>query len=373
LSGASITSLGGIDFTGVNGGAGLGAGDRGGELTISANSLTIGPGGIAGPVSFNGGSGTTDFVAGGGGTFTVNAPGTINVNSDIEATTGVRPQNAAPSGTGGTVTLNSTNETVTVNSRIQVSSNDAPTATPSPPPRRRTAVGGNINITSGKAGISTRAVAINVTSSSQLLSLLAAAPTPRPGGKVTILATGANSDINLNGRVQVDGGTVDVRHQAAGGRINIQQPSLRPSGTVAPPQLAADVIKAGAFGSNGQLNIGNSTLSADTLIRLYAPSSNGQLNFIANVTLQSPNIALAAGTVTVASGVVVTIASQNPANVYTNNPNYSTRNGGNNANGGIFQGPGPLEGVNSPQPLANAPPFDSPPAGVSRAGGGGGQ
>ena len=47
----------------------------------------------------------------------------------------------------------------------------------------------------------------------------------------------------------------------------------------------ADVLKAGVFGANGVLNIGGGTLSADTTLKLYAPGSNGQLNFISNVTL----------------------------------------------------------------------------------------
>ena len=47
----------------------------------------------------------------------------------------------------------------------------------------------------------------------------------------------------------------------------------------------ADVLKAGVFGANGTLNIGGGTLSADTTLKLYAPGSNGQLNFVSNVTL----------------------------------------------------------------------------------------
>ena len=46
----------------------------------------------------------------------------------------------------------------------------------------------------------------------------------------------------------------------------------------------ADVLKAGVFGTNGVLNIGGGTLSADTTLELYASGSNGQLNFVSNVT-----------------------------------------------------------------------------------------
>ena len=88
----------------------------------------------------------------------------------------------------------------------------------------------------------------------------------------------------------------------------------------------ADVLKAGVFGANGVLNIGGGTLSADTTLKLYAPGSNGQLNFVSNVTLggNSAKI-LAANSITIFDNVVVTIGGKAPADVYTNNPNYSGR------------------------------------------------
>ncbi|MGZ4965921.1 MAG: hypothetical protein ACXV97_01980, partial [Chthoniobacterales bacterium] len=252
---------------------------------------------------------------------------------------------------------------------------DAPNPTPSPPPRRRSARGGNISVKSGKAGASltNRAVAININSSAQLLSLLAAAPTPRPGGKVTILATGANSDVNINGaKIQADGGTIDIRHNGDGGHINISGANSGgrgPNGFFpAPSQLSADVIKAGAFGTNGSLSIGNSNLSADTLIRLYATGSNGELIFVANTTLSSgTRIDLAAATITINPRVVVTITGNaGQANIYTNNPNYSGP-GGNNPNNGSFGG----NGAKAPQSLSSAPPFDSAPSRPGGSGAGG--
>ena len=83
----------------------------------------------------------------------------------------------------------------------------------------------------------------------------------------------------------------------------------------------ADVLKAGVFGANGMLNIGGGTLSADSTLKLYAPGSNGQLNFISNVTLggNSAKI-LAANSITIFNNVVVTIGGPNPADVYTGSP-----------------------------------------------------
>jgi hypothetical protein len=116
----------------------------------------------------------------------------------------------------------------------------------------------------------------------------------------------------------------------------------------------ADVIKAGVFGANGVLNIGGGTLSADTILKLYAPGSNGQLNFVSNVTLggNSEKI-LAANSITIFNNVVVTIGGELPADVYTNHANYSEEWGGNGTTTGTFAG----AGAKRPLPLSNAPPF----------------
>ena len=51
------------------------------------------------------------------------------------------------------------------------------------------------------------------------------------------------------------------------------------------------------------------------------------IDFVANVTLNSSGTAavIAANTVTIENGVVVTIAGSTSANVFTNVPNYSAR------------------------------------------------
>jgi FecR protein len=120
--------------------------------------------------------------------------------------------------------------------------------------------------------------------------------------------------------------------------------------------LHADVLKVGALGTNGVLNIGVGTLSADTTLKLYAGGSSGAINFTADVTLggNSTKI-LAADSVTIFNGVTVTIAGPNRADVYTNNANYARSDGGNGSTSGTFAG-----GANNPQPLSSAPLFDSP-------------
>ena len=116
----------------------------------------------------------------------------------------------------------------------------------------------------------------------------------------------------------------------------------------------ADVLKAGVFGANGALNISGGTLTADSILKLYATGSNGQLNFRSNVTLDGNSIKiLAANSVTIFDNIVVTIGGPNPADVYTNNANYSEKWGGNRTTTGTFAG----AGANDPQPLEQAPPF----------------
>ena len=114
------------------------------------------------------------------------------------------------------------------------------------------------------------------------------------------------------------------------------------------------MLKAGVFGANGVLRVGGGMLSADSTLKLYAPGSNGQLNFVSNVTLggNSAKI-LAANSVMIFNNIVVTIGGPNPADVYTNNPNYSRKWGGNGTTTGTFAG----AGANNPLPLASAPPF----------------
>jgi hypothetical protein len=77
---------------------------------------------------------------------------------------------------------------------------------------------------------------------------------------------------------------------------------------------------------------------------------------VSNVTLNSSGSVpvIAAKVVTIDNGVVVTIGGSNPANVFTDVPNY-TGSGGNASTTGIFAGAGATT-----QPLGGQPAFDSP-------------
>jgi hypothetical protein len=349
--------MGGINFNGTDFDTPLGFGPfSGGQLTINVPSLTIGPSAadnIQGAVTFNGGASPNNTIpAGDGGTFIVNATGAITVNSPIEATTGLRTADPPPSGTGGNVSLNTTNGTVGITAPIKVSSND--TASAPPAPIRRSNAGGNINVKSDAP----TGVAINISNTGQLLSLLDATAAG-PGGKITILATGANSRINITGQtaagggtppdsIRADKGTVDIRHTGSAGTIFLTDPNI-----------AADVVKIGALGTNGTLSIGGGRINADTLLQLYATGSNGTVVFVSNVLLSGGSMKLIAGnTVTVNGGVTVSVS--NPiADIYVsdlNHANYAGFNGGNNSTNGRFI----LEGTES-SPVTGATTHFGPP------------
>lgn len=341
---ATITSPNGIDFSG-NQFQGIDGLSSGGRLTVNASSLTFDPAAGVASANFNGadsgafGPGSPSD-GGDGGVFVVNATGdiTANAGADIMATTGLNSAGGVFSGAGGSVTLQSSAGTVTVNDTIQVSSDDAPA-------QRQSASGGNITVTSGKDN----GVAISVSNSGQLLALLNTVA-PGPGGTITIMATSptSNSTVNINGTVQADRGTVDIEHAGGGGQINLNNATLR-----------ADIVKVGAFGANGSLIISSGTLSADTTLKLYAPGSNGQIIFVSNCSIGGGTATILAGNaVTINGGVMVNVTGHR-ADVFVNstsgipNANYAGASGGNNSTTGTFTG----AGANNPQPLSGAPGF----------------
>ncbi len=172
----------------------------------------------------------------------------------------------------------------------------------------------------------------------------------------------ASAAINFNGGSYNAGGTF-LSYIDGNGTMTFNNASAH-----------ADVLKAGVFGPNGVLNVGGGTLSGDTTLKLYAPGSNGMINFVSNVTLDSnSSVIIAANTVTINNGVVVTITGDDGirASVFTNVPNY-TGSGGNGTTSGTFAG-----NLANTQPLGQAPPFGNPPrptapgaSGGRRTGGG---
>ena len=262
-----------LNFAGPN--SATGAGGNGRSLTFSAPAVTFGSGAREyHGASFDGGNGApgTAFLGGDGGSLAATATtGDVVVNSDIEASSGINGKDVI-GGKGGSVTLTANAGQVAINNRVQVSHDSV---------NRRSASGGSITLKSGKAS----GVAINVANTGQLLSLLDAAA-PGPGGKVVIQATAptGNSQVNISGKVQADRGTVDVRNSGASGQVNLTNADIH-----------ADTLKVAALGSNGVLQVGGGSLSADTTLQLYAPNGNGQVVFIGNVSLNGNSTKSIAG------------------------------------------------------------------------------
>jgi hypothetical protein len=202
----------------------------------------------------------------------------------------------------------------------------------------------NSSITSTGGGILLQSLlGISISSTAQLQTLL---DSMGNSGNIIILADN-DTTLSVSGTVQATQAEVDIRHNGATGITSLDNATIH-----------GDVVKISALGTNGVLNIGSgNVLNADTILKLYATGSNGTLNFLSNVTLSSPTNILAAATINIAPGVAVVINSLQPADVFTNNPNYFGFGGtGTPATSGTFGG----AGAKNPLPLANAPPLGGP-------------
>jgi hypothetical protein len=325
--------LGGLQFAGANVGPQRATPGAGGHLQLHAtgSDVVFGSGSSAiGGANFDGGSAAAaaGVVQGGdGGTLQVGsdampASGRIVVDRAISATTGENSAGADFGGRGGTVAMTARDH-IEVKNTMKVSESTG---------SRASRQGGNIILDSRK----TSGTAITVTSSAQLLALLSNAA-PGPGG--TIKLTSAGGEVKVNGTARADRGLVEITNNGSGGVI-----------TLANATLHGDVVKAQTLGANGQLNIGGGTISADTLLDLYAAGSNGTVRFTDNVTLSGNGVKNIAGhTVRIESGKVVTVNGLAPANVFTNNAQF-TGSGGNGATTGTFGGQGAVT-----QPFSAAP------------------
>ena len=137
---------------------------------------------------------------------------------------------------------------------------------------------------------------------------------------ITFTSDGGNILVN-GGTVAAERGTVDIRNNGVNGNVQLTNASIR-----------GDTVKIGALGAGGQLLIGGGTINADTTMKLYAGSSTGQVRFTDNGKGM---------TVAIDSGKIVTVGGPAPANVFTNNPNY-TGSGGNGTSSGAFGGQGAI-------------------------------
>ena len=232
-----------------------------------------------------------------------------------------------------------------------------------------TAAGSTVSLTAASAinvgdssTVAATAVTLNATGASGAVtvggSTTGADATGVQAGTITLEATGSGA-----GTVTVAGGArTDALSLAASGRFNVLDSGATGVitlggaglGTVA---LNADVLKIQASGANGSVVINaGSTLSATTQLLLYATGGSGSITFKGgNITLNTGSLAgiLAAPTITIQTGTIVTVNGQSPLQVYTNTANYSSDYGGNNTQTGTFAGT--AQPSAAPQPFAAAP------------------
>jgi hypothetical protein len=185
---------------------------------------------------------------------------------------------------------------------------------------------------------------IIITNTGQLLGLL---NSTGGSGQVLLAASGSDTIVRVDGAVQADQGEIDIRQTGVAGFTILNNATLH-----------GDIIKISALGNSGTLTIGaGNSLTADTILKLYAGGSNGTINFNSNVTLNSPTNILAANTINIAAGVVVFVNSPVGAQVFTTNANYFNYGGsGTAATSGTFGG----AGAQNPQALINRPPLGAP-------------
>ena len=349
-------------------------GSIGGGSSIDAHANSISTNDIFFAHIFNGGGGI-----GGGASLFVDTTGAINVGSDAifeisnpsgtiggDASLSLNATNLSVNGTFDT-RIDNTAGTIQGNASMVFNTATALTSTGDQFYQLINADGGTIG-GSATLDVTTK----NLSSGASLF--VAILNSTNDGGATGTVASNATLNFNVSGTTTV---ATDATFQingsdsAASSAINFNGGTYNVGGTFEGfmdgsgtmtfnnATINADTVKAGVFGTNGVLNIGGGTLSANTELKLYAPGSKGQLNFIANVTLTSGTGTILAGaTITIQPSVFVTIAGNGgPAQVFTNNANYRGF-GGTNRNNGTFAG----NGANNPQPLSSVPPFGPAPA-----------
>jgi len=337
----NVAALGDIDTQGTaafhiyNNDAGSGAGVIGSDAAVSVSASNISSNYLETAISNEGGniggSAVIDFGASGNITTVGDALFSIANSSGTIGSDATMNVSAMAISIGGSLVANISNDTggnIVGSANLNVTAADI----------TANSFVAQIDNTGGSIGASTEGGAtINMN--------LSGTATVTNDATVAIYGSdgAASAAININGGSYDAGGTF-LAFIDQDGTITFNNASAH-----------ADVLKVGALGTNGVLRIGGGILSADTTLELYASGSNSQLHFVSNVTLggNSAKI-LAANSVTIFDNVVVTIGGKAPADVYTNNANY-TGFGGNETTTGTFAG----AGANDPQPLSNAPPFGS--------------
>ncbi len=186
---------------------------------------------------------------------------------------------------------------------------------------------GSIAINSQKADPDS--IAIDVTSSGQILALLSAAVPAAGRAKVELTSAGGriqidglkDNGVNYGKNIVADYGDLNIINNGTKGIIDI----LSGAG------LQADIIKIGALGTQGVLNIyAGSRMDANTQIKLFGGELTGGAVVFGGsgtVTLTSPAIMVSADKVQVNTGVYVNTGAVAP-DIYANKRYWTPTQGG---------------------------------------------
>ena len=199
--------------------------------------------------------------------------------------------------------------------------------------------GQNINISSGHIQAKKRAVtmtakkSINITNSSTLKALSYWSPDS------LVRLEAQEGDVNVtNSYIQAK----NIELQANLGHINLVGATT-----------SGDVFKATTMGPDGRINIsGNSSISANTLIQLYAEGANGGVFFIDGQTvLNSSLVKIAGKTVSIDPAASVKLTKPGAGlKVYTDNAVFNGQGGGGNflnSSDGVFVPEAPIDNPTS--------------------------
>ena len=98
--------------------------------------------------------------------------------------------------------------------------------------------------------------------------------------------------------------------------------------TLTNSSINSDYLRVHTLAPNGTLTIGNSNLTANQGMKLYAEGSNGKVQFVGNTSLSGPAI-IAGYTVQVDNGVSVNVGTPNSFHVHSDVSNYNKTGYGN--------------------------------------------
>ena len=288
----------------------------GSDLNIAANQSVSGFGRVTmaaeGNININGEiAGAENFYGIGSNNIKVADGGLIEVFTDNRLTG------------GGTIELSAQNK-IEIAGRVQAS------ATPQNYFNQWQKAGG---ITLNGLNADPNSIAIDITSTGQILALInSASYTKSDAGRSKVELTSAGGKIQIDGltiagenygkNIVADYGDLNIVNNGIKGVIDI----LGGAG------LQADILKIGALGTEGVLNIyAGSKMDANTQIKLFGGQlSGGAVIFggSGTVNLTSPAVLISADKVQVNTGVLVNTSTV-AADVYANKNYWNTAQGGN--------------------------------------------